>query len=72
METCQKMRCISVLSEHTKQKLIEPKGIIEKSTVWARDFSTVSILIEQVGKKINKDIEDFKVEAEGIFFNLFY
>ena len=42
---------------------------IDKSTVLARDFNTLSTLIEQVEK--NKDVEDLKIEAEGIFFNLF-
>lgn len=42
---------------------------IHKSTVLARDFNTLSILIEQVEK--NQDVGDLKTEAEGIFFNLF-
>lgn len=53
-----------------KQKLIELKGKIDKSTVLARDFNTLSILRKQV--ETNKDIENLKNEAEGIFFHLFY
>lgn len=45
--------------KHMKQKLIELKGEIDKSTVIARDFNTTLLIIGRTrGQKIGQDIVD--------------